>query len=172
MNPTRGDHARCEPWRYASRHLTRPRAGALAIFAAAVLTLTLAACAPGMMGGRMGPGMMGGGGGPPPETTPAPTVTPGGSETVSFQRDVAPILTGRCVVCHGGNGGLWLDSYETIMLGGDTGPAIAPGDPAGSLILGRITGDIQPRMPLNLPPLNESQIATIRTWIREGAQKN
>ena len=140
----------------------RPRVLLLTIFAAA-LTLALAACGPGMMGARTVPR---------PEITPAPTVSPGGSETVSFQRDVLPVLRGRCVVCHGGNGGLWLDSYETIMHGGAGGPAVLPGDPAGSLLLGRITGELQPRMPLNAPPLNDSQTAAIRTWIREGASKN
>ncbi len=58
------------------------------------------------------------------------------------------------------------------MLGGLTGPAVLPGDPAGSLLLRRITGDLQPRMPLNAPPLNDSQTAAIRTWIQQGAPKN
>ncbi len=78
------------------------------LLTAAALSLILAACEPEMKGGHMG-GVIGGGG-PPPDTTPAPTVTPGGPETVSFQQDVLPVLRGRCVVCHGGNGGLWLDS--------------------------------------------------------------
>jgi len=135
------------------------------------LATLAAACAPGMMGGRMGPGMMGGGG-PPPETTPAPTVTPGGAETVSFQRDVEPILRDRCGGCHGGSGGLWLDRYETLMVGADRGPVVVAGDPAGSELLRRVAGDRQPRMPLNLPPLDGDEIETLRRWIAEGALKN
>ena len=131
----------------------------------------LAACTPGMMGGRMGSGMMGGGG-PPPETTPAPTVTPGGAETVSFAGDVAPILRDRCVACHGGSGGLWLDRYETLMVGADRGPVVVAGDPVGSELLRRVTGDSQPRMPFNLPPLDGVEIEKLRVWIAEGALKN
>lgn len=155
----------------ATRGRKGVRSHAAAAIAAGLLAMLATACAPGMMGEGMGRGMMWGGGARP-VTTPAPTVTPGGPGTVSFRRDVEPILRDRCVVCHGGSAGLWLDGYETLMVGGDRGAVIAAGDPAGSELLRRVTGDSQPRMPLNLPPLDAAEIETIRAWIAEGAAKN
>ncbi|MBW7886556.1 MAG: NapC/NirT family cytochrome c, partial [Caldilineaceae bacterium] len=40
---------------------------------------------------------------------------------------IGPILEARCVACHGGTAGLYLDTYEGAMAGGNLGPAIIPG---------------------------------------------
>ena len=48
---------------------------------------------------------------------------------------VGPILEGRCVACHGGTAGLYLDTYEGAMAGGNLGPAIVPGDAENSLLV-------------------------------------
>ncbi len=127
---------------------------------------------PGMMGRGMGPGMMGGSSGPPPAVTPAPTATPGGSATVSYSQDVQPIFNQRCIMCHGGSAGLWLDSYERVMAGSERGPVVVPGEPEASELYRRITGVSQPSMPLGQPPLSQQEIETIRRWIAEGAPKN
>ena len=152
------------------------------IFSLLVLAaLTLAACTPmgpgmmgrGMMGrGMMGPGMMGGPVGEPPAVTPAPTATPGGHATVSFRQDVLPIFQRRCVVCHGGQKGLWLDSYEHVMAGGEDGAVVIPGDPQASELVRRITGRSQPAMPLGQEPLSDAEVTRITRWIQEGAPNN
>jgi hypothetical protein len=48
---------------------------------------------------------------------------------------VGPILEARCVACHGGTAGLYLDSYEGAMAGGNLGPAIIPGDGENSSLV-------------------------------------
>ena len=48
---------------------------------------------------------------------------------------VGPILSARCTSCHGGTAGLYLDSYEGVMAGGNLGPAIVPGDAENSLLV-------------------------------------
>lgn len=121
--------------------------------------------------GFIGHGMMGDRG-PRPEVTPAPTTTPGGPATVGFRGDVRPILMSRCASCHGGQAGLYVDSYETLLAGGSQGPAVVPEDPGASLLLKRITGEVRPLMPLGGPKLRSSEIATIETWISEGAPNN
>ena len=78
--------------------------------------------------------------------------TSGGS---GFERDVAPILTARCVSCHGPEeqeSFLRLDSYAEALKGGLTGSVIVPGDGAGSLLVQHLTGEAAPRMPDGKPP--------------------
>src|SRR5262245_62461112 len=55
-----------------------------------------------------------------------------------FENKVRPILVAECVKCHGSEkqkGGLRLDSRANMLKGGDTGPAVKPGDPAASRII-------------------------------------
>ena len=132
-----------------------------------LLPLAFAMGACGMMGnGPMGQVE------PRPRVTPAPTATPGGLATVSFREDVSPLLRKDCVLCHGGQVGLYVDSYDTLMAGSSMGKVITPGDPEKSTLLQRLTGELQPRMPLNRPPMSEKEIAVIKTWILEGAANN
>ena len=49
-----------------------------------------------------------------------------------FARHIYPVLDTNCVPCHGTNkeqGGLRLDSYESLMAGGKDGIVIAPAIP-------------------------------------------
>ncbi|MCY2963218.1 MAG: hypothetical protein NT069_06115 [Planctomycetota bacterium] len=53
-----------------------------------------------------------------------------------YLRDVRPVLQKRCFSCHGAlqqKAGLRLDTAQRIRTGGDSGPAVVPNDPAGSL---------------------------------------
>ena len=55
-----------------------------------------------------------------------------------FEAKVRPLLVARCFQCHAGektSGGLALDSREGWQKGGDSGPAILPGEPEASLLL-------------------------------------
>jgi mono/diheme cytochrome c family protein len=119
----------------------------------------------------MGPGMMGRSA-PPLAVTPAPTATPGGTATVSYRRDIQPIFDRNCVSCHGGQAGLYLDSYDRLMAGSARGPVVVPGDPQASELVRRITGQSQPAMPLGRAPLSAAEIEAIVTWIAEGAPNN
>ena len=83
--------------------------------------------------------------------------------TVSYARQVQPIFDANCIGCHP-----QLMRYDGVMATG----WVIPGDPDGSPLLQSIKGLVEPRMPLNRPPLSEAEISTIETWIAEGAQEN
>jgi len=56
---------------------------------------------------------------------------------VPFDKEVAPLLVARCLDCHGGSkprGGLDLSRQKAARGGGDSGPAIVPGNAAASLL--------------------------------------
>jgi len=49
-----------------------------------------------------------------------------------FEKEIRPLLVANCYKCHGPDkhkGGLRLDSQEAILSGGDSGPALVPGQP-------------------------------------------
>jgi hypothetical protein len=75
---------------------------------------------------------------------------------------VGPILEARCVACHGGTAGLYLDSYAGAMAGGNLGPAIVPGDADASLLV-----QLQREGHPNSLPANE--LDWIIQWINAGA---
>ena len=93
-------------------------------------------------------------------------------EPVSFSRDIAPIMAMHCNTCHGEAGGISTRSYREIMLGGNLGKVIVPGNPDASLLIYFLDGrrGENNRMPKNGRPLSSTQIATIRRWIAEGAK--
>jgi len=57
-----------------------------------------------------------------------------------FENKIRPVLASRCFACHSASaaapqGGLLLDSAQGIRRGGNSGTAIRPGDPEGSLLI-------------------------------------
>ena len=112
---------------------------------------------------------------PTPSKADAPIVRqPTGKETVSFARDVAPILTANCNGCHYAatrtSGELMMNTYNQLMKGGESGAAIEPGKGDDSLIVKKIRGMSGQRMPAGgRPALSEDKIKLITTWINEGA---
>jgi len=99
-------------------------------------------------------------------------VADAGAPALSYARDVAPLLDRYCRHCHSAvdaHGGLDLDGYEAVMRGGDSGPAVIPGDPAGSLLIAKVERRDRPAMPPRRS-LRRSAIATLRAWIAAGAQ--
>jgi hypothetical protein len=91
-----------------------------------------------------------------------------------FEKKIRPVLVSSCYECHSvqsgkSKGGLLLDSREALLKGGNTGPAVVPGDPTKSLLIKAIRyGDDE----LEMPPktrLPEIQVADMEEWIRQGA---
>ncbi|TWT35715.1 Planctomycete cytochrome C [Posidoniimonas corsicana] len=91
-----------------------------------------------------------------------------GDETVSFALDVAPILMDRCANCHvaDNRGQLRFAAFQQLI----DSSTLSPGDPARSELIQRLLPDAERRMPQGGPPLSDEQIATITTWVREGAR--
>ena len=91
---------------------------------------------------------------------------------INYESQIQPIFNANCVSCHtpGGSATLDLTSYNGVMTGGWTGPAITAGDHVNSLLYQRL---ILPQfsagsMPPNVP-LSQAQIDLIAQWIDEGA---
>lgn len=102
----------------------------------------------------------------------------GEAAAVDFNREIRPILSENCFLCHGPDendrkGGLRLDVREdAVRLGKGGGAAIVPGKPEASELLARVTHEDPDEV---MPParsgkrLSEEQIDTLRRWISEGA---
>jgi hypothetical protein len=96
---------------------------------------------------------------------------PDAAQSITYARDVAPLLDRWCVSCHGADeveGGLRLDSFEAVLRGGDTGPAVIPADPKASLLVAKIERRHRPSMPPRRK-LPASTVTRIRMWISAGA---
>lgn len=90
-----------------------------------------------------------------------------------FESKIRPVLASECLECHGmekQKGGLRLDYRDGWKAGGDTGPAIVPGEPAKSLLLKSIRHeDPDLLMPSKRPKLSDTNIADFEKWIALGA---
>jgi hypothetical protein len=101
---------------------------------------------------------------------PAPTATP--DQVRFFESRVRPVLVEHCVKCHGPakqKSGLRLDSRAAILAGGDTGPAVVPGNLDESLLVTAIRHEDDL---LKMPPsrkLDKEQVADLIHWVEIGA---
>ena len=83
-----------------------------------------------------------------------------------FARDVAPIFAAKCGKCHGQakrEGSLDLSSEAALLAGGDSGSAIAIGNPEQSELWQRIASGEMP--PKDEPPLTPDEKGLIRRWL-------
>jgi hypothetical protein len=88
---------------------------------------------------------------------------------VDFSKDVKPIVEASCIKCHGrgkAKGGLAIDTRETLLKGGDSGPAVIPGQSAKSLLIELVSG-LNPDsvMPQKGSKLTKEQVGVLRKWI-------
>jgi hypothetical protein len=105
---------------------------------------------------------------------PAAQEAPTPEQLEFFENKVRPVLVERCYECHSSDakkikGGLYLDTREGLLKGGDSGPSVAPGDPDKSLLVKAVRfGDEN----LQMPPkskLPADQIAALEAWVKMGA---
>ncbi|HTD66770.1 MAG TPA: c-type cytochrome domain-containing protein [Candidatus Limnocylindria bacterium] len=101
------------------------------------------------------------------------------SSAVDFEREVLPILKNNCIACHNQTkpkGGLVMETPQTILKGGDAGPAIVPKKPAESLLL-KVAAHQDPE--LIMPPpdnkvaavaLKPGELGLLQLWIEQGAK--
>ncbi|MCE2880936.1 MAG: PSD1 and planctomycete cytochrome C domain-containing protein [Planctomycetaceae bacterium] len=99
-------------------------------------------------------------------------------EPVRYGRDIRPILSDRCFLCHGPDratqqAGLRLDSFEAATAAREDGAAIVPGKPDESLIWHRINShdpdEVMPTPESNKKPLSVEERELVRRWIEQGA---
>ena len=94
------------------------------------------------------------------------------AKRVSFSKDVAPLLTQRCMECHGREplmANLDLRTRDGALKGAKHGPVIVPGNAAASHLYRRLIGEETPPMPLG-GRLTDAEIALIKEWIDGGAE--
>ena len=89
-----------------------------------------------------------------------------------FEKNIRPVLIEHCYECHSAlseklKGGLLLDNREAVRKGGESGPAVVPGDPDASLVLQALRYEN-----FEMPPkgkLPTEVIANFEQWIKHGA---
>lgn len=92
-----------------------------------------------------------------------------------FEAKIRPVLIKHCYECHSAEavtkknlkGGLFLDSRAAGLKGGESGPAVVPGKPDESLLIGALKHES-----FEMPPkgkLPDEIIADFETWIKMGA---
>ncbi len=97
---------------------------------------------------------------PPPPTPPT---------TVSFTKQVAPILAGKCGRCHisDSKGRFNMATFAALMKGPPEGVVIFAGDTVASRLIETIeTGD----MPRGGGRVTADELALLKKWINEGAE--
>ncbi len=100
-----------------------------------------------------------------------------GPEAIEFfEKKIRPVLVSRCYECHSANssklrGEFLIDSREGLLKGGESGPAIVPGDPEKSSLIKAIKhDDPDQRMPPSpYDKLSTEQINDFVAWIKMGA---
>src|SRR3954464_8004365 len=99
------------------------------------------------------------------------------SGKINFQRQVRPILSDNCYLCHGPDKGtrmadLRLDIHEGAFATRKSGTVIVPGKPDESLLIKRVFSD---KASFRMPPafshktLTPDQKEILRRWIAQGA---
>ncbi|EDY19632.1 protein of unknown function DUF1549 [Chthoniobacter flavus Ellin428] len=106
-------------------------------------------------------------------TSPLVAAQPTTQQTEFFEKQIRPILANRCYECHSvekkTKGGLALDSAASTLKGGDTGPALVPGDPEKSLLISAVRYQDHD---LQMPPkrqLSAEEVKTLEEWVKMGA---
>jgi len=113
-----------------------------------------------------------------PAAAGAPVDPAVAAKAVVFKDLVQPILTAKCVACHGSEkakGKLRMHTFALLMKGGSDGATtVVPGKPAESLMIKRanLAKDDDDHMP---PPdekqLTKDEIAVLKWWVEQGASE-
>lgn len=91
-----------------------------------------------------------------------------------FEQKVRPLLVAKCYECHSSqsekvNGGLKLDSPESLIQGGDNGPVVKAGKPEESLLIKAVH---YTEVGFEMPPagkLKPHEIEVFERWVAMGA---
>src|SRR5260221_8019972 len=100
---------------------------------------------------------------------------PAAEQIEFFENKIRPVFAEHCYRCHSEKaeklkGGLRLDTPEALLKGGDSGPAIIPGDPDASLLIKAVRyADPDLQMPPKNKKLPAELIASLEAWVKMGA---
>ncbi len=94
------------------------------------------------------------------------------SHPVNFTAEIKPILEASCIKCHGrgrAKGDFQIDTRETMLRGGETGPAVVAGKSAESYFIELVAGvDPDNVMPKKGKKLTGTEVGLLRAWIDQG----
>jgi hypothetical protein len=90
-----------------------------------------------------------------------------------FEKKVRPVLVERCFECHSTTakvkGGLSLDSRDSILTGGDSGPSLVAGKPELSKLIEAIGYKNQDMQMPPKSPLSAAEQEALTQWVKMGA---
>ncbi len=94
------------------------------------------------------------------------------AEIEFFETKIRPVLVRECYSCHSARAetieaGLRLDTREGVLQGGDSGPAVAPGSPAESLLISAIRYESHEMPPVKRLP--DEVVRDFERWVAGGA---
>ena len=102
---------------------------------------------------------------------PAISGEPTAAAPISPDERASRLIARSCLDCHNPSdhkGGLDLTRQERALSGGDSGPALFPGDAAGSLLVERVMAGEMP--PKGRTKLNAEDRNLLRDWVKSGAK--
>ena len=109
---------------------------------------------------------------PPPIKVVPATI----KEPVSYEAHIEPIFINKCQYCHSGSkkeNKFDMGTYDALMKGGKSGPAIVPGKSADSRLIkqaGRTEKPFMPPKSDDADKLTPEELALIKLWIDQGAK--
>jgi mono/diheme cytochrome c family protein len=99
---------------------------------------------------------------------------PPSGHPIDFNKHIQPIFEDSCIKCHGrgrAKGNFQIDSRESVLKGGESGPAVLAGNSAESLLIELVMGfDPDMVMPQKGSKLTAEQVGLLRAWIDQGAK--
>src|SRR5438477_1906158 len=112
------------------------------------------------------------------QRAPIPITQSKREDAVDFEKDILPVLKNNCLACHNqtkAKADLVLETPQTILKGGESGPAVLPGKSGESLLLKVASHQNKPNMPpkdnkVNAVDLTPEQLGLIKLWIDQGAK--
>ena len=90
-----------------------------------------------------------------------------------YNQRIVPILKNNCTECHDASkvkGGLRMDTYAFLRMGGDDGEVVVPGDPDNSPMVQAVRASAD--ADLVMPPkysLAQADVDTLIAWVKAGA---
>ena len=109
-----------------------------------------------------------------PDRAPTVAAEPTPQQLDFFEAKIRPVLVEHCYKCHSVKsdklkGSLYVDGRDGLLHGGDSGPAIVPGDPDKSVLIEAVRyGNEDTAMPPK-QKLPAPVIADLEAWVKMGA---
>ncbi|MEX2112855.1 MAG: c-type cytochrome domain-containing protein [Pirellulales bacterium] len=100
---------------------------------------------------------------------PAKPAQPKDAATISFRKQIAPLLVSKCGGCHvqRSRGEFSMATYAALQKGSPDGAVVMPGDASGSRMVELIEAGDMPRGGGKISP---DELQLLVTWINEGAK--